>query len=165
MTAPIVPASSLPAITPGSRTLIVMNPAAGQSDTERVLRLLAGAFAVRGASFDVAHTAAAGDAQRMAHEAAAHGYRAVVAVGGDGTVGEVITGVAGTDVPVGIIPKGTANQVAGQPGHPPRRGGGRGGGGERAAGAHRPGAAGGRALLRAGGGGGVGRGGDEGRHA
>jgi diacylglycerol kinase (ATP) len=114
----LVPASTLPAITPGSRTLIVMNPAAGQADTERVLRLLAGAFAVRGASFDVAHTAAAGDAQRMAHEAAAHGYRAVVAVGGDGTVGEVITGVAGTDVPVGIIPKGTANQVASNLGIP-----------------------------------------------
>ena len=95
-----------------------MNPAAGQSDTERVLRLLAGAFAVRGAGFDVTHTAAAGDAQRMAREAAAQGYRAVVAVGGDGTVGEVITGLAGTDVPVGIVPKGTANQVASNLGIP-----------------------------------------------
>ena len=112
LTAPIVPASRLPAITPGSRTLIVMNPAAGQADTERVLRLLAGAFAVRGASFDVAHTGAAGHAEQLAREAAAHGYRAVVAVGGDGTVGEVITGLAGTDVPLGIVPKGTANQVA-----------------------------------------------------
>ena len=118
-----------------------------------MLRLLAGAFAVRGASFDVAHTAAAGDAQRLARHAAEHGYRAVVAVGGDGTVGEVITGVAGTDVPVGIIAKGTANQVAcnlGIPRDVEERGG---GGGERPAGAHRPGAAGGRALLRAGGGG------------
>lgn len=108
----------MPAITPGSRTLIVMNPAAGQADTDKVLRLLAGAFAVRGASFDVAHTAAAGDAQRLARHAAEHGYRAVVAVGGDGTVGEVITGVAGTDVPVGIIAKGTANQVASNLGIP-----------------------------------------------
>jgi diacylglycerol kinase (ATP) len=115
---PVVPASPLPAITPGSRTLIVMNPAAGQADTERVLRLLAGAFAVRGASFDVAFTAAAGDAERFAREAAEHGYRAVVAVGGDGTVGEVITGLAGTDVPLGIVPKGTANQVAGNLGIP-----------------------------------------------
>jgi diacylglycerol kinase (ATP) len=114
----LVPSSLLPAITPGSRTLIVMNPAAGQADTDRVLRLLAGAFAVRGASFDVAHTTAAGDAQRLAHHAVEHGYRAVVAVGGDGTVGEVITGAAGTDIPVGIIPKGTANQVASNLGIP-----------------------------------------------
>ena len=48
----------------------------------------------------------------------AHGYRAVVAVGGDGTVGEVITGLAGTDVPVGIVAKGTANQVASNLGIP-----------------------------------------------
>lgn len=118
LTPELVPSSLLPAITPGSRTLIVMNPAAGQTDSERVLRLLAGAFAVRGASFDVAHTAAAGDAQRLAHHAVEHGYRAVVAVGGDGTVGEVITGAAGTNIPVGIIPKGTANQVAANLGIP-----------------------------------------------
>ncbi|HEU0302527.1 MAG TPA: diacylglycerol kinase family protein [Longimicrobium sp.] len=117
-TQPLVPESRQPAITPGSRTLIVINPAAGQADTERVLRLLAGAFAVRGASFDVTSTTEAGHAQRAAKEAVAHGYRAVVAVGGDGTVGEVITGLAGSDVPVGIVPKGTANQVASNLGIP-----------------------------------------------
>jgi diacylglycerol kinase (ATP) len=115
---PLVPASDKPAIQPGSRTLVVLNPAAGQADTEKVLRLLAGAMAVRGASFDVFQTATAGDAQRAAKEAVAHGYRAVVAVGGDGTVGEVITGLAGTDVPVGIVAKGTANQVASNLGIP-----------------------------------------------
>lgn len=96
----------------GSRHLVVLNPAAGQEDTDRVLRLLAGAFAVRRAGFDVVETGGAGDAERFAREAAAAGYRSVVAVGGDGTVGEVITGLAGTGVPLGIIPKGTGNQVA-----------------------------------------------------
>jgi diacylglycerol kinase (ATP) len=94
------------------RNLIVLNPVAGQSDTERVLRLLAGAFAVRRSPFDVVETRGPGDAERFARDAAAQGYRAVIAVGGDGTVGEVITGLAGTGVPLGIIPKGTGNQVA-----------------------------------------------------
>jgi diacylglycerol kinase (ATP) len=94
------------------RSLIVLNPVAGQADTDRVLRLLAGAFAVRRSPFDVVETRGAGDAERFAREAAAQGYRAVVAVGGDGTVGEVITGLVGTGVPLGIIPKGTGNQVA-----------------------------------------------------
>jgi YegS/Rv2252/BmrU family lipid kinase len=94
------------------RNLIVLNPVAGQSDTNRVLRLLAGAFAVRRAPFDVVETRGAGDAVRFARDAAAQGYRSVVAVGGDGTVGEVITGLAGTGVPLGIVPKGTGNQVA-----------------------------------------------------
>jgi diacylglycerol kinase (ATP) len=95
-----------------ARNLVVLNPAAGQEDTDRVLRLLAGAFAVRRAGFDVVETKGAGDAERFAREAAEAGYRAVVAVGGDGTVGEVITGLAGTGVPLGIVPKGTGNQVA-----------------------------------------------------
>jgi YegS/Rv2252/BmrU family lipid kinase len=94
------------------RHLVVLNPVAGQSDTERVLRLLAGAFAVRRAPFDVVETRGAGDAEHFARAAAREGYRAVVAVGGDGTVGEVITGLAGTGVPLGIVPKGTGNQVA-----------------------------------------------------
>jgi diacylglycerol kinase (ATP) len=94
------------------RNLIVLNPVAGQADTDRVLRLLAGAFAVRRSRFDVVETRGAGDAVRFAREAAEQGYRSVVAVGGDGTVGEVITGLAGTGVPLGIIPKGTGNQVA-----------------------------------------------------
>ncbi|HEX8246149.1 MAG TPA: diacylglycerol kinase family protein [Longimicrobium sp.] len=94
------------------RNLIVLNPVAGQADTDRVLRLLAGAFAVRRSPFDVVETGGPGDAERFAREAAAQGYRAVVAVGGDGTVGEVITGLVGTGVPLGIIPKGTGNQVA-----------------------------------------------------
>lgn len=94
------------------RNLVVLNPVAGQADTNRVLRLLAGAFAVRRAAFDVVETRGAGDAERYAREAAEQGYRSVVAVGGDGTVGEVITGLAGTGVPLGIVPKGTGNQVA-----------------------------------------------------
>ena len=94
------------------RTLVVVNPVAGRADTDRVLRLLAGAFAARRARFDMVETRGPGDAVRFAHEAAEQGYRAVVAAGGDGTVGEVITGLAGTGVPLGIIPKGTGNQVA-----------------------------------------------------
>ena len=94
------------------RTLIVLNPAAGQGDASRMRRLLGGAFAVRGASFDLVETAGAGDAERLAREGVARGYRAVAAVGGDGTVAEVITGVAGSGVPLAIIPAGTANQMA-----------------------------------------------------
>ena len=59
-----------------------------------------------------------GDAARFAGEAAALGVDAVVAVGGDGTVNEVVNGLAGHDVPLGIIPLGTANDFARQAGIP-----------------------------------------------
>lgn len=96
----------------GSRTLVVLNPTAGQSDPERVRRQIGGAFAVRGAPFEIIETTCGGDAERLARSAVQLGYRAVVAAGGDGTLAEVLTGLAGTGVPLGIIPQGTANIVA-----------------------------------------------------
>jgi diacylglycerol kinase (ATP) len=96
----------------GSRTLVILNPAAGQADPKRVRRQIGGAFAVRGASFDLVETTCAGDAERLARHAASLGYRAVAVAGGDGTLAEVITGLAGHPVPLGIIPQGTANLVA-----------------------------------------------------
>ena len=60
----------------------------------------------------------AGDATRFAREGAERGVDAVVAVGGDGTVNEVVNGLGGSDVPLGIIPLGTANDFARQVGIP-----------------------------------------------
>lgn len=40
------------------------------------------------------------------------GFVAVVAAGGDGTIGAVATQLAGTDLPLGILPMGTSNDVA-----------------------------------------------------
>lgn len=81
-------------------------------------RLIGGAFAVRAASFDLVETGGAGDAERLAREAARLGYRAVAAAGGDGTIAEVITGLAGTSTPLAIIPLGTGNQLAANLGLP-----------------------------------------------
>jgi len=94
------------------RTLIILNPAAGQDDPSRLRRRLGGAFAAREASFDLEQTRAAGHAAELASEAARLGYRAVAVVGGDGTIAEAASGLAGTATPLAIIPAGTANQVA-----------------------------------------------------
>lgn len=55
-----------------------------------------------------------GDATRFARSAAESGVDLMIAAGGDGTVNEVVNGVAGTDWrgPLGIIPLGTANDFA-----------------------------------------------------
>jgi diacylglycerol kinase (ATP) len=94
------------------RTFIIVNPAAGHDDPARLQRLIGGAFAARSAGFDLAVTASPGHATTLARHAAALGYRAVCAVGGDGTLAEVVGGLAGSDVPLGLIPRGTGNQVA-----------------------------------------------------
>ena len=101
------------------RMLVILNPVAGQDDPARVRRQIGGALAVRGASFDLVETAGAGDAERLAQQAVGLGYGCVVAAGGDGTIAEVITGLAGGAVPLGIIPLGTGNQLAANLSIPP----------------------------------------------
>jgi YegS/Rv2252/BmrU family lipid kinase len=49
---------------------------------------------------------------RMAHEAAVSGADLVIAIGGDGTVRAVCEELAGTGIPVGIVPAGTGNLLA-----------------------------------------------------
>lgn len=94
------------------RTLIVMNPAAGHTDPARLRRLIGGAFAARGAAFDLVETEGAAHATELAAGAVDLGYRAVCVVGGDGTIAEAAHGLSGSDIPLAVIPRGTANQVA-----------------------------------------------------
>ena len=75
-------------------------------------RRLGGAFAARGIAFDLAATQSAGHATELARVASELGYRMVAVCGGDGTLAEAATGLAGTNTPLAIIPRGTANQVA-----------------------------------------------------
>ena len=57
-------------------------------------------------------TQAAGHATALAREAAAAGHGLVLAAGGDGTLGEVTNGLAGTQVVMAPLPLGTANSFA-----------------------------------------------------
>ncbi len=91
--------------------LLIFNPAAGARRRRRFERV-AGALAARGIGFSVSDTAAPGDAERLAREAALGGVGVVVAAGGDGTIAEVANGLAGTGAALGVIPTGTANVFA-----------------------------------------------------
>ena len=70
--------------------------------------------ALRGLGYEVEErlTQRAGDATRLAREGVAEGFDIVCALGGDGTVNETINGLAGSDVPLAIIPTGTVNVLA-----------------------------------------------------
>jgi YegS/Rv2252/BmrU family lipid kinase len=60
---------------------------------------------------EVALTTGAGDATRLA-SSARETHHTVMVAGGDGTVAEVVSGLAGSGVPIGVIPCGTGNLVA-----------------------------------------------------
>jgi len=63
-------------------------------------------------------TQAPGHATELAKQAAANGHRLVLAAGGDGTLGEVTNGLAGTDTVLAPLPVGTANSFAKELGLP-----------------------------------------------
>jgi diacylglycerol kinase (ATP) len=73
----------------------------------------------RGHLVELCVTWDAGDAAAFAAQAADRGVDAVVAVGGDGTLNEVVNGLDGRDTPLGVVPLGTANDFARQIGVPP----------------------------------------------
>lgn len=92
--------------------VLIVNPAAGRARAAgrtALCRLSAerGAVALRVSERP-------GHARELAREAARGGAQAVAAVGGDGTVAEVLNGIldSGCDTPLGIIPAGTGNDIA-----------------------------------------------------
>jgi YegS/Rv2252/BmrU family lipid kinase len=97
---------------PTGRILIIVNPMAGQETQAKLRRKLGGAFAARNINFDIVTTAHSGHATELARQAAELGFAKVCVVGGDGTIAEAATGLVGFDIPLGVIPRGTANQVA-----------------------------------------------------
>lgn len=61
---------------------------------------------------EVVETNRRGHATRFAHDAARRGLDVVVGFGGDGTLNEVATGIAGTDTALGVLPGGSTNVFA-----------------------------------------------------
>jgi diacylglycerol kinase family enzyme len=91
------------------RMLIIVNPVATTvSDRLRnlVVYALQGRYEVEAVS-----TEAQNHATEIGREVRDHGYDVVVAFGGDGTLNEVVNGLAGTDVPVSMLPGGSTNVV------------------------------------------------------
>ncbi len=61
---------------------------------------------------DIVETNRRGHATRFAQDAARRGVDVVIGFGGDGTLNEVATGVAGTDTALGVLPGGSTNVFA-----------------------------------------------------
>jgi diacylglycerol kinase (ATP) len=100
------------------RTLVILNPAAGAGRTGRRRASLEPLIrrAVSGA--DIEPTTGAGHATDLARRAVADGYEFLVAVGGDGTIHEVVNGMLPSDVPLAIVPTGTGNDFVRSAGLP-----------------------------------------------
>ncbi len=98
----------------GKRAFVIVNPFAGRGRGRRVWHRVRRAFEEAGVACRVHFTEAPRHATELAAQAAGQGWNAVVAVGGDGTVNEVVNGLLagapqGTAPPLGIVPAGSGN--------------------------------------------------------
>ncbi len=94
----------------GLRILLIVNSFASSvtaRNTVVVHRRLA-----QGHQVEVVETNRRGHATRFAHDAARRGVDVVIGYGGDGTLNEVATGIAGSDTALGVLPGGSTNVFA-----------------------------------------------------
>lgn len=94
--------------------LLIVNPNAGRvrsassGQLDRARRILER----DGIATDLAVTDGPGAATGIAQEAVAANRQMVIACGGDGTFNEIVNGLAGSRVPLALLPAGTANVLA-----------------------------------------------------
>ena len=104
--------------------LLIHNPNAGNGGggRRRMLEEARRILSLGGIEADLRETRAPGEATAMAHRASAEGRQLVIACGGDGTLNEIVNGLAtqqnGHRVPLALLPGGTANILAKEIGLP-----------------------------------------------
>jgi diacylglycerol kinase (ATP) len=91
------------------KPVLIVNPASSGGNTGRVWKDLQSVIERGLGACEVVMTKHQGHGRHLATDAAASGAELVVAVGGDGTISEVVDGVlsAGKDTEVGIVGQGT----------------------------------------------------------
>jgi YegS/Rv2252/BmrU family lipid kinase len=90
---------------------LLVSPAAGRGRGTALAADVRTAFREAGFSPQVLSATTGAAAEEQARRAVASGTRAVVAVGGDGTVHAALQAVAATSTPLGMIPAGTGNDL------------------------------------------------------
>lgn len=99
--------------------LLLYNPAAGRYSVKRFVRGIINPLKAAGWSMEIAETLNGTHATQTAHLAARENYDAVFAIGGDGTVGQVASGLIDSETALAVLPAGTANVWAIEQGQKP----------------------------------------------
>ncbi len=93
--------------------ILIANPISGKGRSKTIAEQAYTALTESGQHGQLVFTSDSGDAKRLAHEAACDGVRFIIACGGDGTLHEVVNGIATLpDVILGVLPCGRGNDFA-----------------------------------------------------
>lgn len=99
------------------RIKLIANPVSGGDARSRIQRAVT-RLGQLGADVDLCLTRGRGDARQYARQALSENYHRVVAAGGDGTLNEVVNGIASACLPIAFLPLGTVNVFALEAGIP-----------------------------------------------
>jgi len=89
----------------------IVNPYAGKGKTEKLWPSIYKNLQKIGKEINFEFTQSKGHAKELARQATNSNYRGIITIGGDGTINEVINGIVGTNLPLGIIPTGSGNDL------------------------------------------------------
>ncbi|MCF0212565.1 MAG: YegS/Rv2252/BmrU family lipid kinase [Bacteroidales bacterium] len=93
--------------------LFIVNPISGIGRQNRIEKVINENLDKERFTYEIRHTECIHDGTRLAREAVAEGgFDAIVAVGGDGSINDVVTGMRYSDIPMGIVPCGSGNGLA-----------------------------------------------------
>ncbi len=91
---------------------LILNPAAGKGSSKKAAAKVEEILRQKGIDYSLDTTHKPGEATKLARKANQEGYEVVAAIGGDGTVNEVINGLIFTETALGVIPCGRGNDFA-----------------------------------------------------
>jgi len=100
------------------KAFVILNPAAGKKAHASVRDALGRHFPASHIDYEIQETLKADKPGDIVRTRLRDGFDLAVAAGGDGTVSDVIDGLAGNATPLGIIPTGTGNLIARELGIP-----------------------------------------------
>jgi len=90
---------------------LIFNPVAGQNDPEQDLATIR-ALLEPSIDLEIRLTTLEVDAGKIVSEAIASGAQTIIVSGGDGTLSAAAAALVGTNIPMGVISRGTANAFA-----------------------------------------------------
>lgn len=101
-----------------SSVLLIANPVAGSYKEMKIRKAIRG-LEEKGLGVELFITLRKGDAQERAYKAKEEQFAFVLAAGGDGTINEVVNGLALSSIPLSILPSGSSDVLSKEIGIPP----------------------------------------------
>jgi len=100
-----------------SSIVLIFNPIATKASGRKIARA-SHFLKSKGYKAEIFFTEQKGHAESLAREAVKKSPSLIIAAGGDGTFNEIVNGIAGSEIPMAILPLGTTNVLAKELGLP-----------------------------------------------